>query len=79
MLMGYPVDEDEYMPDKAANTMSVGFGDWKRTYLITDRIGVRVQRDPFTSRPKVLFYTTKRVGGGAKYFDAAIFLKFGTS
>jgi HK97 family phage major capsid protein len=51
------------MPDMAANAMSIGFGNFKRGYLIMDRVGVRVLRDPYTAKPKVLFYTTKRVGG----------------
>ena len=63
------------MPDLGANTFPVGFGDWRKTYIIVDRIGVRVLRDPYTSKPFVLFYTTKRVGGGVQNFDAAIFLK----
>jgi HK97 family phage major capsid protein len=77
-LLGYAVDEDEYMPDVGADTYAVGFGDWKRTYLIVDRIGVRVLRDPYTAKPFIQFYTTKRVGGGVQYFDAAVFLKFGS-
>jgi HK97 family phage major capsid protein len=77
-LLGFGVDEDEYMPDIGADTVAIGFGDWKRTYLIIDRMGVRVLRDPYTQKPLILFYTTKRVGGGVQYFDAAIFLRFGT-
>jgi HK97 family phage major capsid protein len=75
-LLGFGIDEDEYMPDIGADTVAIGFGDWKRTYLIVDRIGVRVLRDPYTQKPFILFYTTKRVGGGVQYFDAAIFLRF---
>lgn len=74
-LLGFTIDEDEYMPDIGASTIPIGFGDWKKTYLIVDRIGVRVLRDPFTQKPFILFYTTKRVGGGVQYFDAAIFLR----
>ena len=40
------------------------FGDFKRGYLIVDRVGVRVLRDPYTKKPYIYFYTTKRVGGG---------------
>jgi HK97 family phage major capsid protein len=75
-LLGFTMDEDEYMPDIATDSVAVGFGDWKRTYLIVDRIGMRVLRDPYTQKPFILFYTTKRVGGGVQYFDAAIFLRF---
>jgi HK97 family phage major capsid protein len=67
------------MPDIGADTISVTFGDWRRTHLILDRIGVRVLRDPYTVKAQVAFYTTKRVGGAVQFFDAAIFLKFGTS
>ncbi|WP_087686802.1 phage major capsid protein [Pandoraea sp. PE-S2R-1] len=63
-LAGYPVTEVPDMPDVAANSTPILFGDFKQTYLIVDRIGVRVLRDPYTAKPYVLFYTTKRVGGG---------------
>ena len=53
------------------------FGDFNRAYLIADRQGIRVLRDPYTSKPNVLFYTTKRVGGGVQDFDAIKLLKFG--
>lgn len=52
------------MPDAVAGATPVLFGDFKRTYTIFDRVGVRVLRDPYTNKPFVLFYTTKRVGGG---------------
>lgn len=64
MLAGYPVAEVPDMPDVVANSTPILFGDFKQTYLIIDRIGVRVLRDPYTAKPYVLFYTTKRVGGG---------------
>jgi HK97 family phage major capsid protein len=67
------------MPDVAANSYSVAFGDFRRGYLIVDRTGVRVLRDPFTAKPYVLFYTTKRVGGGVHDFDAIKLLKFAAS
>lgn len=75
-LCGYPTNEVEEMPNIAADSYSVAFGDWKRGYLITDRIGVRVLRDPFSSKPHVLFYTTKRVGGGVQNFEAIKLVKF---
>lgn len=65
-LHGYGLAEDENMPDVAANSIPVLFGDYKRGYLIIDRMGVRVLRDPYTKKPYVLFYTTKRVGGGVQ-------------
>jgi len=63
---GYGLAEDENMPDVAANSTPILFGDYKRGYLIIDRMGVRVLRDPYTKKPYVLFYTTKRVGGGVQ-------------
>jgi len=78
-LFGYPVVESEDMPDIAANSFSIAFGDFARGYLIVDRVGIRVLRDPFTSKPYILFYTTKRVGGGVQNFEAIKLMKFGTS
>jgi HK97 family phage major capsid protein len=78
-LMNFPIAEAEDMPDIAANSYSVAFGDFQRGYLVVDRIGVRVLRDPYSAKPYVLFYTTKRVGGGVQDFDAIKLLKFGTA
>ena len=50
--------------------LSLAFGDFKRGYLIVGRVGVRMLRDPYSSKPYVLFYTTKRVGGGVQNFEA---------
>jgi HK97 family phage major capsid protein len=71
--------EAEDMPDIAANSLSIAFGDFNRGYLIVDRSGVTVLRDPYTAKPYVLFYTTKRVGGGVQDFSAIKFLKFSAS
>jgi HK97 family phage major capsid protein len=78
-ILGRPAVEMPDMPDIAANSYSVAFGDFRRGYLIVDRIGIRVLRDPFTSKPYVLFYTTKRVGGGVQNFEAIKLLKFAAS
>lgn len=78
-LLGYPVTEIETMPDIAANSLSIAFGDFQRGYLIVDRAGVRVLRDPYSAKPYVLFYTTKRVGGGVQNFDAIKVMKFAVS
>jgi len=78
-LLGYPVTEIETMPDIAANSASIAFGDFQRGYLIVDRAGVRVLRDPYSAKPYVLFYTTKRVGGGVQNFDAIKVMKFAVS
>lgn len=78
-LFGYPVTEVEEMPDVAANAYAIAFGDFGRGYLIVDRQGVRILRDPYSAKPYVLFYTTKRVGGGVQNFDAIKVLKFAAS
>jgi len=78
-LMGFPLVEAEDMPDIASDSLSIAFGDFKRGYLVVDRAGVRVLRDPYSAKPYVLFYTTKRVGGGVQDFDAIKLLKFGTA
>jgi HK97 family phage major capsid protein len=78
-LMNFPVVESEDMPDVGANSFAIAFGDFRRGYLIVDRAGVRVLRDPFSAKPYVLFYTTKRVGGGVQDFDAVKLLKFAAS
>ncbi|MEM7493059.1 MAG: phage major capsid protein, partial [Pseudomonadota bacterium] len=69
-VLGYPVTELEDMPDIGAGNAAIAFGDFRRGYLIADRQGARVLRDPFSAKPYVLFYTTKRVGGGVQNFDA---------
>lgn len=78
-LMGFPLVEAEDMPDVAANSLSIAFGDFRAGYLIVDRIGVRILRDPFSAKPYVLFYTTKRVGGGVQDFEAVKLVKFAAS
>jgi HK97 family phage major capsid protein len=78
-LMGFPLVEAEDMPDIAAGSTSIAFGDFRRGYLVVDRTGVNVLRDPFTAKPYVLFYTTKRVGGGVQDFAAIKLLKFAAS
>lgn len=78
-LFGYPVTEVEDMPDIGANAHAIAFGDFGRGYLIVDRQGVRILRDPYSAKPYVLFYTTKRVGGGVQNFEAIKLLKFAAS
>ena len=78
-LMGFPVVEAEDMPDIAPNSLSIAFGDFRRGYLVVDRTGVRVLRDPYSAKPYVLFYTTKRVGGGVQNFEAIKLIKFATA
>ncbi len=78
-LLGYPLEEIEDMPDVAQDSFSAAFGDFRRGYLIVDRQGVRVLRDPYSAKPYVLFYTTKRVGGGIQDYNAIKLLKFAVS
>ena len=74
-LLGYPMYVDQYMPAKATDSLSLAFGDFKQAYLIVDRLGIRTLRDPFTAKPYVVFYSTKRTGGGAQNTEAVKFLK----
>lgn len=69
-IFGYPVTELEDMPDIGTGNAAIAFGDFRRGYLIVDRQGAQVLRDPYSAKPYVLFYTTKRVGGGVQNFDA---------
>jgi HK97 family phage major capsid protein len=78
-LMGFPVTEAEAMPDIGADASAIAFGDFRRGYLVVDRRGVRILRDPYSAKPYVLFYTTKRVGGGVQDFDAIKLMKFAAS
>ncbi len=74
-LLGHPVERMEDMPAVSANSLSIAFGDWKQAYTIVDRAGVRVLRDPFSAKPFVLFYTTKRTGGDVTNFEALVLQK----
>lgn len=78
-LIGYDVVEAEDMPAKAANALGIAFGNFKRGYLIVDRIGTRVLRDPFSAKPYVGFYVTKRVGGALINSEAIKVVKFAAS
>ena len=77
-LLGYPVRVDQYVPAIAASSLSLAFGDFAEAYTIVDRMGVRTLRDPYTAKPYIRFYSTKRTGGGAVNFDAVKFLKLST-
>ncbi len=69
-LLGRPIHTASDMPAVAANALAVAYGDFRRGYQIVDRIGIRVLRDPFTAKPFVKFYSTKRVGGDVVNFEA---------
>jgi HK97 family phage major capsid protein len=77
-LMGFPLVEAEDMPNIGSGAVPLAFGDFRRGYLVVDRAGVRILRDPYSAKPYVLFYTTKRVGGGVQDFAAIKGLKFST-
>lgn len=76
-IFQYPVVRMEDMPALANGSYSLAFGDLEQTYQIVDRSGIRVLRDPFTAKPFVKFYTTKRTGGGVVNFEALKLMKFG--
>jgi len=78
-LAGYPITEMAAMPNIAASAVPIAFGDFRRGYLIVDRMGVRVLRDPYSNKPYVMFYTTKRVGGGVQDPQAIKALKMAAS
>ncbi len=76
LLLGDPVEIAADMPDVGANTFPIAYGDWKQAYTIVDHIvGIRTLRDPFTTKGRVKFYTTKRVGGGLLNSEAIRLLK----
>jgi HK97 family phage major capsid protein len=77
-LLGYPVVEVEDMPDVAANAFPIAFGNFKAGYLIAERRATSILRDPFTNKPYVNFYATKRVGGQVLDSDAIKLLRIGT-
>lgn len=77
LLLGYPIVEAEDMPaTTGTGALAVAFGDFAQAYTIVDRVGIRILRDPFTDKPFIRFYTTKRVGGAAINFEAVKFLRF---
>ena len=78
-LLGYNVVEAEDMPAKAANSLSIAFGDFRAGYTVVDRVGIRSLRDPYSNKPYVGFYVTKRVGGMVVNSEAIKVLKFSTT
>jgi len=78
-LLGFPVVEAEDIPDISSGATALAFGNFQQGYLVADRLGTRVLRDPFSNKPFVHFYTTKRVGGGVVNSDAIKLLKFALS
>jgi HK97 family phage major capsid protein len=78
-LMGYAVLICEDMPDIAAGAYAMAFGDFKAGYTIAERPDLRILRDPFSAKPHVLFYASKRVGGDVTDFAAIKLLKIAQS
>lgn len=78
-VLGKPIYNDDNMQAVGANAFPIAFGNFQRGYLIVDRFGIRVLRDPYTNKPWVHFYTTKRVGGGVQNFEAIKLMKVATS
>lgn len=74
-LMGVPVMMAADMPVAATNSLSVAVGDFRVAYQIVDRNGIRILRDPFTDKPFVKFYTTKRIGGDVVNYEAIKIMK----
>lgn len=64
MVLGQPINELSGLPDVAAGAIPLVYGNLAEGYRIFDRVGMSILRDPYTNKPYVLFYTTKRVGGG---------------
>lgn len=78
-LLGKPHLQDDNLPAIGANAFPAIYGDIRRAYLVVDRSGTRVLRDPLTNKPYVHFYTTKRVGGGVQNFEAIKLFKIASS
>ena len=78
-LLGYPVLIAEDMPDISSGSASIAFGDFAAGYTVAERPDLRVLRDPFSAKPNVLFYATKRVGGDVSDFAAIKVLRFAVS
>ncbi len=77
-LLGYPVIEAEDMPDVAANALPIAFGNFRNGYIIAERKTTAILRDPYTNKPYVNFYATKRIGGQVLDSDAIKLLKIST-
>ena len=74
-LLGAPVAESEHMDEIGAGAFPILFGDLRAGYLIVDRRGMQILRDPFSNKPHVMFYTTRRVGGAVQDFAALQLVK----
>lgn len=79
MLVGFPISMATDMPVLAADSLSVAFGDFGRTYTVVDRLGITTLRDPYTAKPFVKFYSRRRVGGDVVHFESVKFIKTASS
>jgi len=79
MLLGYPVIEAEDMPDIATDSLSIAFGNFRAGYIIAERAETIILRDPYTNKPFVYFYATKRIGGTVANSEAIKVMKFAAS
>ncbi|WP_394663242.1 phage major capsid protein [uncultured Sphingomonas sp.] len=75
-LLGYPVIEAEDMPDIAENACAIAFGNFQAGYLIAERAETAILRDPYSNKPFVTFYATRRVGGCVSDSEAIKLMKF---
>ncbi|MFP5431570.1 MAG: phage major capsid protein, partial [Alphaproteobacteria bacterium] len=78
-LLGYPVVEAEDMPDIAANSLSIAFGNFQAGYVVAERNETSILRDPFSNKPFVHFYAVKRIGGGVGNSEAIKLMRFAAS
>jgi HK97 family phage major capsid protein len=78
-LLGYPVIEAEDMPDIAADACAIAFGNFQAGYLITERAETAILRDPYSNKPFVTFYATRRIGGCVSDSEAIKLMKFATT
>jgi len=69
-ILTRPLRFADDMPVAGANSLSLAYGDFRTAYVIVDRLGFNTLRDPYTSKPFVQFYTTKRTGGAVVNFEA---------
>lgn len=79
ILLGKSISYDDYVDNIGAGKYPIFFGNFKEAYLIVDRVGIRMLRDPYSAKPYVEFYTTKRVGAGIKNYEALKALKVSTT
>lgn len=78
-LLGYPVELDESMPDIAADSLSIAFGNFSKAYTIIEQPGAKFLTDPYTAKPHVILYAYRRVNAAVNNSEAYKLLKFATA